>query len=257
MVAILAMAILKTESLSKSFGALAAVKDVSLAIEAGSLHSIIGPNGAGKTTLFNLLTGISQFQGMRRFVVAPFDLHRRMLELIDREARHAGKGLPARIIARMNSLVDDDIIRALYRASQAGVPVDIWVRGICAVRPGVPGLSENVRVRSVLGPFLEHSRIFAFGNGGEPEVWIGSADMMHRNLDRRVEALLRITDPRHLEELCSLVTRGMSGDYTHWKLAGDGRWTRHTTDADGAPLPDLQSALIEMHSKRRRKARRR
>ena len=104
--------------------------------------------------------------------------------------------------------------------------VDIWVRGICALRPGVPGLSENIGVHSVLGRFLEHSRVFLFGGGGEPEVYIGSADMMHRNLDRRVEALVRIADPEHVAELQSLLARGMSDDYAHWRLAGDGRWTR-------------------------------
>lgn len=158
---------------------------------------------------------------------------------------------------KVNSIVDEQVIDALYRASQAGVQVDVWVRGICALRPGVKGLSDNIRVHSYLGRFLEHSRVFVFGGAGEPEVFIGSADMMHRNLDRRVEALLRITDPRHVEELCTLLARGMSGDYSHWELADDGRWIRHTTDPEGNPLPDLQTTLVEMHSKRRRKARRR
>jgi polyphosphate kinase len=158
---------------------------------------------------------------------------------------------------KVNSIVDEGVIDALYRASSAGVRVDLWVRGICAVRPGVEGLSENIRVHSILGRFLEHSRVFVFGGGGEPEVLIGSADMMHRNLDRRVEALLRITDPQHIAELRSLLDLGMSEDYTRWELSGDGRWTRRTTDAKGAPLADLQSTLIEMYDKRRRKARRR
>ena len=135
--------------------------------------------------------------------------------------------------------------------------VQLWVRGICALRPGVPGLSENIEVRSILGRFLEHSRIFLFGAGGDTVALIGSADMMHRNLDRRVEALVRLVDPRHLADLESLMERGMSDEYSHWKLGGDGRWMRHHLDGDGAPRPDLQAALIEMHSRRRRKARRR
>jgi polyphosphate kinase len=137
------------------------------------------------------------------------------------------------------------------------VHVDIWVRGICALRPGVEGLSENIEVHSILGRFLEHSRVFLFGGGGEPEVWIGSADMMHRNLDRRVEAMVRLSDPRHVADLQSLLARGMSDDYSHWRLGSDGRWTRTSVDDEGEPLADLQSALIDMHAKRRRKARRR
>jgi polyphosphate kinase len=153
-----------------------------------------GDYGEDATNLFNLLTGISQFQGMRRFVVAPFDLHRRMLELIDREARHAGKGLPARIIARMNSLVDDEIIRALYRASQAGVSIDLIVRGICCLRPQLKGISENIRVRSIVDRFLEHPRIFYFENACKPEVFLGSADWMPRNFFRRIEVVFPVED---------------------------------------------------------------
>jgi polyphosphate kinase len=153
-----------------------------------------GDYGEDATNLFNLLTGISQFQGMRRFVVAPFDLHRRMLELIEREARHAGKGLPARIIARMNSLVDDEIIRALYRASQAGVSIDLIVRGICCLRPQLKGISGNIRVRSIVDRFLEHPRIFYFENACKPEVFLGSADWMPRNFFRRIEVVFPVED---------------------------------------------------------------
>jgi polyphosphate kinase len=136
------------------------------------------------------------------------------------------------------------------------VPVDLWVRGICALKPGIPGLSEGVRVRSVLGRFLEHSRIYAFGTGepdpDEPEdarisaneVWIGSADMMHRNLDRRVEALVRVTDPAHARRLRGLIDAGMADTTSSWWLAGDGTWTRHSRDADGKPLFDVQEGLI-------------
>ena len=213
--------------------------------------------GEDLTRLFNQLSGIAPRSKFKRLLVAPRSIRSGLIERIEGEIDHLAAGNGGLVQIKVNSIVDEQVIDALYRASQAGVKVDIWVRGICALRPGVEGLSENIRVHSYLGRFLEHSRVFIFGGGGEPEVYIGSADMMHRNLDRRVEALVRITDPRHLEELCSLVTRGMSGEYSHWELTGDGRWIRRTTDAEGGQLPDLHSALIEMHSKRRRKARRR
>ncbi len=129
----------------------------------------------------------------------------------------------------------------------AGVPVDLWVRGICALRPGMPGLSENIRVRSVLGRFLEHSRIYAFGDGGDDdsEVWIGSADLMHRNLDRRVEALVRVVDPAQQADLRDLINLAMDESTATWWLAADGIWTRHHRDAAGNPLRDLQQYLID------------
>jgi polyphosphate kinase len=125
------------------------------------------------------------------------------------------------------------------------------VRGICALRPGVAGLSENIRVRSILGRFLEHSRIFAFGNGGEPEVWIGSADMMHRNLDRRIEALVRVVEPAHRAALNRLLETGMSDSTASWHLGPDGEWTRHATDQDGQPLRNVQEMLIDARRRRR------
>lgn len=150
--------------------------------------------GEDASSLFNLLTGICQFQGTRKLLVAPFELHARMLKLIEREAVNARRGLPARIIAKMNSLVDRQIIEALYRASQAGVKVDLIVRGICCLRPGVPGVSEHITVRSVVDRFLEHSRIFYFENACQPEVFVGSADWMPRNFFRRVEVAFPIED---------------------------------------------------------------
>ncbi len=150
--------------------------------------------GDDATNLFNLLTGICQFQGTRRFMVAPYQLHRHMLDLIKREATNALQDLPARIIAKMNSLVDPAIIEALYQASQAGVKIDLIVRGICCLRPGLPGISENINVRSIVGRFLEHSRIFYFENGCRPEVFVGSADWMPRNFFRRIELVFPIED---------------------------------------------------------------
>ena len=146
------------------------------------------------TNLFNLLTGICQFQGMKKLIVSPFNFHARMLELVAREKANADEGLPARIIAKMNSLVEPELIRALYRASQAGVKVDLIVRGICALRPGVKGLSENITVRSIVDRFLEHSRIFYFENARQPEVFLGSADWMPRNCFRRIETIFPIED---------------------------------------------------------------
>jgi len=146
------------------------------------------------TNLFNLLTGVCQFQGMKKLLVAPFDLHRRMMELIEREIEHANNGLPGKIIAKMNSLVDSQTIKALYRASQAGVRIELIVRGVCCLRPGIPGISENITVRSVVDRFLEHSRIYYFENGCQPEVYVGSADWMPRNFFRRIETVFPVLD---------------------------------------------------------------
>lgn len=201
--------------------------------------------GADLSDLFNRLSGYSRRETYRRLLVAPKSLRDGLIARINKEVQHHVAGRPAYVRIKCNSMVDEAIIDALYRASQAGVPVDVWVRGICAVRPGVTGLSENIRVRSVLGRFLEHSRVFAFGNGGEPEVWIGSADMMHRNLDRRIEALVRITDPAHRAALNRLFETGMSDTTASWHLGPDGEWTRHSTDADGQPLRNVQEMLID------------
>jgi polyphosphate kinase len=195
------------------------------------------------TELFNHLTGYSRQVSYRQLLVAPNTLRSGLVLRIEREIGHHKAGRPAHIRFKCNSLVDEVVIDALYRASQAGVPVDIWVRGICALRPGVPGLSENIRVRSVLGRFLEHSRIFAYECGGKPEVWFGSADLMHRNLDRRVEALVRVNDEGHRDDLLRLLDKGMDPGTSSWWLGPDGVWTRHNGDAD-APALDIQTHLM-------------
>ncbi len=150
--------------------------------------------GEDATNLFNLLTGICQFQGTRKVLVAPFEMHARMLELIGREAENARRGVPARILAKMNSLVDREVIEALYRASQAGVKIELIVRGICCLRPAMPGVSDTITVRSIVGRFLEHSRIFYFENACQPVIYIGSADWMPRNFFRRIELVFPIED---------------------------------------------------------------
>jgi polyphosphate kinase len=159
--------------------------------------------GEDATNLFNLLTGIAQFQGMRKILVAPFELHDRMLALIKREAANAQKGLPARIIAKMNALVDRGIIEALYEASRAGVRIDLVVRGICCLRPQLPGVSDNITVRSVVDRFLEHSRIFYFENACQPEIFVGSADWMPRNFYRRIEVIFPVEDGNLRERIAS------------------------------------------------------
>jgi polyphosphate kinase len=148
--------------------------------------------------------------------------------------------------------VDEAIIDALYRASNAGVPIDIVVRGICSLRAGVPGLSENIRVRSVLGRYLEHSRVFSFHNNGDPQVFIGSSDMMHRNLDRRVEALVRIVESEHIEELDYMFDVTVDENTASWWLDSEGDWVRHGHSADGEPLNDLQNVLMKRISQRKR-----
>jgi polyphosphate kinase len=202
------------------------------------------------TVLFNQLSGFAPSSSYRRLLVAPRTVRQGLLDLVEREISNHAKGLPAGIRFKVNSIVDETLIDALYRASRAGVGVDIVVRGICAVRPGVPGLSDNIRVRSILGRFLEHSRIFAFVGGGDPVVYIGSADMMHRNLDRRVEALIRLGDSRHVEQLMRLLETSMDPATASWHLQPDGEWERHHVDDEGRPLADLQAVLIAAHGGR-------
>jgi polyphosphate kinase len=217
------------------------------------LGLLTGDDDVGRDVadLFNHLSGYSRDTSYRRFLVAPHSMRSGLVERIEREVAHHHADRPARIRIKANAIVDEILVDALYRASQAGVPVDLWVRGICAVRPGVPGLSETMRVRSILGRFLEHSRIFGFDNGGDPEVWIGSADLMHRNLDRRVETLVRITSPDHVEELCGLLDVAMSDQVSSWWLGPNGEWDRHHRDDEGRPLRDLQEQLIAAASRRR------
>jgi polyphosphate kinase len=194
--------------------------------------------GADLTDLFNVLTGYSRQTSYRQLMVAPHGVRAGLLEKIRREARHAADGRPAGIRLKVNSLVDEKLIDALYEASRAGVPVELFIRGICALRPGVPGLSEGVRVRSIVGRFLEHSRVMAFTNGGEPEWWIGSADLMHRNLDRRVEVLLQVCDETARRELQGVFDAAMAPGVRCWELGPDGAWTRTGDDDYQARLMD-------------------
>ena len=212
--------------------------------------------GEDLTRLFNQLSGWAPRSRFRRLLVAPRSVRWGLIDHIDAEIENARECLGGYVGFNLNSIVDDQMIDALYRASRAGVEVDLWARGICALRPGVKGLSENIRVRSILGRFLEHSRVFVFGGAGEPVVFIGSADLMHRNLDRRVEALVRLTDPRHVSDMKALMSLGMSDEISSWHLSGDGTWTRYCHDADGKKLHELQTMMIENNTKRRRKARR-
>ncbi len=201
--------------------------------------------------LFNHLSGMSQETQYRRLLVAPHGIRTGLLDRINNEIANHEDGRPAGIRIKVNSLVDEAISDALYRASQAGVPVDLWVRGICTIRPGVPGLSENIRVRSILGRFLEHSRLFWFANGGQPSVGIGSADLMHRNLDRRVEVLASITNAAHVAEISGLFDIAFDKGTASWKLQPDGTWIAYTMDDEGQPLLDMQEYLINVKSRRR------
>ncbi|MEU5905024.1 RNA degradosome polyphosphate kinase [Micromonospora sp. NPDC047527] len=199
--------------------------------------------GADLTDLFNVLTGYSRQTAYRRLLVAPQGIRSGLIERIEREIAHVRLGMPGLVQFKVNSLVDEGITDALYRASRAGVHVDLLIRGMCTLRPGVPGLSENIRVRSILGRFLEHSRVFRFGNNGEAEFWMGSADLMHRNLDRRVEALVQVSDPIARAELDHVLTAAMSPDVDAFELAGDGTWTRRAADDEGARV-HLQELLL-------------
>lgn len=216
--------------------------------------------GQDLTRLFNQLSGYAPKSSFHRLLVAPRTVRTGLIQRIRREEDAARAGKEAWIKIKVNSIVDEKTIDALYRASQAGVKIDIAERGICALKPGVPGLSENIRVRSILGRFLEHSRIYAFCNAdgpqiGEgpasgPEVYIGSADLMHRNLDRRVEALVRVTAPEQIDELIKYVDLQMADSTMSWHMQPDGTYVLHTKDDEGRPLVDSQEYLIRKHQRR-------
>ncbi|VXB56950.1 RNA degradosome polyphosphate kinase [Aeromicrobium sp. 9AM] len=219
----------KTARLYEDFGLLTADPDIT--------HDL--------TDLFNNLSGFAQDFSYRRLMVAPAGLRDGIVERIDTEIAHHAAGRPSGIRIKVNSLVDEAVIDKLYEASRAGVQVDLVIRGICTLRPGVPGLSDNIRVHSILGRFLEHSRIYWFAGGGEPEAWMGSADLMHRNLDRRVEVLVRVPSAAHTEQLGDLLARSVDPETTSWHLGADGQWDRHVGSSD------LQSVLIDRARARR------
>lgn len=202
--------------------------------------------GEDVTNLFNLLTGICQFPGMKKLIIAPFDLQARMLRLIERETANARDGLPARIIAKLNSLVEPEIIRALYAASQAGVRVDLIVRGICCLRPGVPGLSDHITVRSIVDRFLEHSRILYFENARQPEVFLGSADWMPRNFFRRIETVFPIEDGNLRERIIREILHTCLADTAKARvLQPDGSYQR-IAPLDGKPARRSQAEFLSL-----------
>lgn len=201
--------------------------------------------------LFNHLSGMTAEKRYRRLLVAPESIRSGIIDAIEHEIDNKKAGLPAGVRIKVNSIVDERVIDALYRASRAGVPVDLWVRGICSIRPGVPGLSENIRVISILGRFLEHSRIFWFANGGRPMVAIGSADLMHRNLDRRVEALVGLSNKQHVAEVEEIFDMAFDPGTVSWHLQ-DRTWIEVSRGPDGIPLSDLQEELIRRTRDRRR-----
>ena len=208
--------------------------------------------GADLTDLFNTLTGYSRQTEYRRLMVAPHGVRPGLVRRIEAEAAHARAGRPSLIRLKANSIVDEAVIDALYRASQAGVPVELVVRGICALKPGVTGLSETITVRSIVGRFLEHSRVMVFGPAGVPgreaEHWLGSADMMHRNLDRRVETLVRVKDPVVTGQIDAILDRAMSPQTRHWALQEDGCWVQRPEP--GQPFRDMQTDLVRRTNER-------
>jgi polyphosphate kinase len=196
--------------------------------------------------VFLHITSLSKPARLKRLLLAPFTMQRRVLDLIRREAKHARDGRPARIVAKMNALLEEGVIKALYAASQAGVEIDLIVRGACALRPGVPGLSETIRVRSILGRFLEHHRVWQFENDGDPDVWLASADWMGRNLFRRIEVAFPVQDPvlkqRVVDEGLKLC---LADNRDAWDLASDGTWTKRRLKGREKPL-SAQAELLHM-----------
>jgi polyphosphate kinase len=202
--------------------------------------------GADATDLFNYLTGYSRQRNYRKLLVAPVNLRSRMMELIERETEHHRSGRPSRIIAKINSLTDTKIIRALYEASQAGVVIDLIVRGICCLRPGLPGLSDTIRVISIVGRFLEHSRIFYFANGGQEEIYLGSADWMQRNLDRRIEVVFPVEDERLKQRIKNEILHTQLSDNIGARLLNpDGMYER-LRPRDGEEGLDSQQFFLQM-----------
>jgi polyphosphate kinase len=200
--------------------------------------------GEDATNTFNLITGLGHYQPTKKLLLSPFEMHRRMLAFIERETQNARRGRRARVIARINALVDGDIIQALYRGSQAGVKIDLLVRGICCLRPQCPGLSENITVRSIVDRFLEHCRIFYFENAGRPEYWIGSADWMPRNFFRRIEALFPIEDPRLRRRIKNEVLGvPLADNVKAWFLQADGLYQRA---AQTGPAVRSQAEFIRL-----------
>ncbi len=203
--------------------------------------------GEDLNILFNQLSGFAPQSTYNRLLVAPRTIRPGLLEKINREIENKKAGKHAFIRLKLNSLLDEEFVEALYLASMAGVEIDLVVRGICAILPGIPGVSENIRVRSVLGRFLEHSRIFHFANGGDDEIYIGSADLMDRNLNRRVESLVRVARDEHKKELIKIFDLYLSSNTAAWHLLPDGKWLRVNQDPTGSPLAELQSVMIDSY----------
>ena len=201
--------------------------------------------GEDVANLFNNISGFSRDPDYGELLVAPNSVRSGLIDQIHQEIAHHREGRPARIRIKANSIVDESIIDALYIASQEGVRVELLIRGICALRPGVPGLSETITVRSVLGRFLEHSRVFWFENGGEPVAWIGSSDMMHRNLDRRVEVLVKLPAGVNMTAVAELLDMAYSPETKAWELHSDGQWIRNQGTRH------LQETLITRQRRRR------
>jgi polyphosphate kinase len=203
--------------------------------------------GSDVTQLFNSLTGFSKTDTYEELLVAPIGLRLGFEELINRETEHARAGRPSGITAKLNAITDAGIVRALYRASQAGVPIHLVVRGMCVLRPGIPGISETITVKSIVGRFLEHSRVFVFANGGEREVYIGSADWMGRNLDRRVETVVPVLDPAIGEKICDDILDVMERDNVKSRvLRSDGSYERRGV-LPGESRVDAQSIFLKRY----------
>ena len=198
------------------------------------------------TKLFNQLSGFAPQSTYSRLLVAPRTLRSGITERIDREIENSKAGKPSGIQFKLNSILDESFVAKLYEASQAGVKIELLIRGICAVQPGLKGISENITVKSVLGRFLEHSRIFHFINGGESEYWIGSADLMGRNLDRRVESLIRVDRKEHHQRLQAILDLGLSDKVSSWTLAGT-EWVRKSINEQGKPLNDVHATMIKLY----------